>query len=432
MNLTPEQTAAAESTAATVYVEAGPGSGKTAVLVARVVWLVRVRQVGPARIRVFVFTRAAADEIRGRLALELGPALAAAVDVTTFHAFAFRIVAAHLRTTTGVEIEVASAVEEAAARDALFDPRSGDRLPAYARPTRGALEEAIRAYEARSRGGEAGVRAIRNRLLEAGLIPTWALVPVAIMGTHAALRNAEYVVPATHVLVDEAQDATPNDVLVATLLAGDKAAACSLFFVGDPRQAIFDWRGGSLESFGHYFDDAERHELRRTFRFGAAIAEAANRVAAQFGGAPIVGHEGAGGFVQCRSGLDAIESALADFEPTETAVLCRSNYECKVVVRDLKGRGVHVTASRTQRDAEDADAFETARREGLIPVATVHTAKGREWEHVVVPDSFAFPDGSPEDWRVFYVAATRARERLTLGRLYRDRERVARPLELVQ
>jgi len=71
---------------------AGPGSGKTATLAARIGYLVRVCHVPPQRVLAFSFTRVAAETLRDRLILCLGPE-GAAVDVTTFHAFGRRVVA---------------------------------------------------------------------------------------------------------------------------------------------------------------------------------------------------------------------------------------------------------------------------------------------------------------------------------------------------
>ncbi len=67
MKLDPEQRAAATRWGQDVCVAAGPGSGKTRVLVERFVWLVEDRKIPPSNIIAFTFTEKAANEIRKRL-----------------------------------------------------------------------------------------------------------------------------------------------------------------------------------------------------------------------------------------------------------------------------------------------------------------------------------------------------------------------------
>jgi ATP-dependent helicase/nuclease subunit A len=65
--LTPAQKNAVERTGQDVCVVAGPGSGKTRVLIERFAWLVEQRGVDPARILAITFTEKAATEIKQRL-----------------------------------------------------------------------------------------------------------------------------------------------------------------------------------------------------------------------------------------------------------------------------------------------------------------------------------------------------------------------------
>jgi ATP-dependent exoDNAse (exonuclease V) beta subunit len=92
---------------AELAVDAAAGSGKTTVLVQRVVSLVRSRQVPMRSVAAITFTEAAAAELRTRLRLELTqaaleePDLASAIHevdeaaVSTIHAFARRILVEH-------------------------------------------------------------------------------------------------------------------------------------------------------------------------------------------------------------------------------------------------------------------------------------------------------------------------------------------------
>src|SRR5690242_14629954 len=74
-----------------LLVIAGPGSGKTTVLAARIAHLVLVRNISPASILAVAFTRAAAAALRQRLGGMLREQ-ARDVDISTFHSLCFRIV----------------------------------------------------------------------------------------------------------------------------------------------------------------------------------------------------------------------------------------------------------------------------------------------------------------------------------------------------
>lgn len=75
---------------------AGPGAGKTRVIVHRVAWLLRESMVQPDAIMVLAYNRAAANEIRRRLWALVGTD-AAGVTVQTLHGLAMRLTAHQLR-----------------------------------------------------------------------------------------------------------------------------------------------------------------------------------------------------------------------------------------------------------------------------------------------------------------------------------------------
>ncbi len=141
MTLTPSQRQAVERTGQDVCIVAGPGSGKTRVLVERFVWLVRRQGVSPLRILAITFTEKAAAEIKTRLAIEFSgdPELRPQVErayVSTVHGFCSRLLrehslAARLDPDFGVMEEWQSSLElEQAALDALdqFSLERRDKL----------------------------------------------------------------------------------------------------------------------------------------------------------------------------------------------------------------------------------------------------------------------------------------------------------------
>jgi len=96
--LNPQQRAAASVPSGPLLILAGPGSGKTSVVTARVGWLLSAAHVDPRAIVLVTFTKKAAGEMDQRLR-EIVGAPADDVLVGTFHAVALRFLQrnAHLR-----------------------------------------------------------------------------------------------------------------------------------------------------------------------------------------------------------------------------------------------------------------------------------------------------------------------------------------------
>ncbi len=86
---------------ANVLVLAGPGSGKTRVLVHRIAYLLRVRRENPRGIIALAYNRHAAVEIRRRLAELVGGGDARRVTVLTCHGLAMRLVGASFSVRAG-------------------------------------------------------------------------------------------------------------------------------------------------------------------------------------------------------------------------------------------------------------------------------------------------------------------------------------------
>src|SRR5262245_8265802 len=89
--LSPAQRRVALAGDGPLLVLAGPGSGKTTALAARVACLVAYRHVPPASVLAITFTTAAVRALRDRLQGVLGPR-GREVDVATFHSLGLRVV----------------------------------------------------------------------------------------------------------------------------------------------------------------------------------------------------------------------------------------------------------------------------------------------------------------------------------------------------
>jgi ATP-dependent helicase/nuclease subunit A len=176
LSLSEKQLAAAHRRDQDVCVVAGPGSGKTSVLIERFVWLVREQGVLPAQILAITFTERAANQIKTRLVTAFAnePELREAIErayVSTIHGFCARLLREHAI---------------AAGLDPQFTVmQAGDAM----RLLRGSVEATLEAeYQARPEG----VR----RLLGAVGVPLFADeidLAGAIVELYEKIRIAGYV-----------------------------------------------------------------------------------------------------------------------------------------------------------------------------------------------------------------------------------------------
>ncbi|MBP9806129.1 MAG: RecQ family ATP-dependent DNA helicase, partial [Candidatus Accumulibacter sp.] len=216
-----------------VLVLAGPGSGKTRVLVHRIAYLVRVRRENPRGILALAYNRHAAAQIRQRLAELIGDE-ARLISVLTCDALAMRLVGASF---VGRDKRLANESFEAALgaiREQAIALLRGDELPP---------EQADEQ---------------RDRLL-GGF--RW-------------------------ILVDEYQDIGPQQYELIGALAGrsrtDEDTRLNLFAVGDDDQNIYAFSGASVEFIRRFETDyaARAVHLIDNYRATAHLIDVANRLIA--------------------------------------------------------------------------------------------------------------------------------------------------------
>ncbi len=257
LTLNSDQLRAVEHSAGPLLVLAGPGTGKTGVLIERVSHLVGERNVNPERILALTFSRRAADEMRNRITARVPEA--ERVEVRTFHSFALSIVRRH---TGSLGLPSAPEIVPTAEQWALVSDVLGDEDPeawglppgAFDRPAtvREVYDLMLRAQEhllepsalrelgaktARPylvRAGEV-LRAYRDRLGRASRTDYEGVVQYALRlllpgGQTAAEISGLY----DHVLVDEFQDTNRSQMELLKRLVPDEKP--NVFCVGDDAQ----------------------------------------------------------------------------------------------------------------------------------------------------------------------------------------------------
>ena len=212
-----------------ILVLAGPGAGKTRVLVHRLAYLIRCRRENPHGIIALAYNRHTAADIRRRL-WDLIGGNAAGVTILTCHALAMRMVGASFAERAAGQADFNEVIDEA-----IRLLQGGDSTP---------------------ESNETAAEEQRERLL-AGY--RW-------------------------LLVDEYQDVDARQYALISALAGrtlqDPDRKLNLLAVGDDDQNIYAWNGASVEFIRRFQADYSAHSafLIENYRSSAHIIEAANRV----------------------------------------------------------------------------------------------------------------------------------------------------------
>ena len=293
---TPEQLAAITAPLGPVHVIAGAGSGKTAVMAARIVYLVERLGVAPASVLGLTFTNKAASELETRVRealADLPTDVGDEVTVDTYHAWAADLVKAY-GIRVGVEVD-ADLLSEAQQYQILLGILDSERFEHLSVRTAGAtirktlelasacadhvvpaerVVEASRRLLQRADEGERlpdwMLQAARERIELTRLVERYAAEKrrrgrldfgdqvakaVELVEGHPELLQ-ELRTRFQHVLLDEYQD---TNVAQRRLMQRICPPGASIMAVGDARQAIYAFRGATmynLLSFAEHFPPA--------------------------------------------------------------------------------------------------------------------------------------------------------------------------------
>jgi DNA helicase-2/ATP-dependent DNA helicase PcrA len=251
--LNPWQQQAVCVEAPSLLVRAQVGSGKTTVLVHRLLWLHLQCGVPLAQMAVITFTRKAAAEIRRRVEALLPPdgLLDGAFQLFgTFHAVA-RTLLRRSPALAEVGLRPDFGILDEAARDALWrrlvaehglDVKYVGRLAARAQ----AFRQGHARFGAMQRDDDLArlLELAREEKRRLNVVDFDDLIELA-----AVLPPPEP--PLSAVLVDEFQDCEPREVALLRRLVqpSTRGGPVQLFAVGDPYQSIYAWRGGTPALF---------------------------------------------------------------------------------------------------------------------------------------------------------------------------------------
>jgi DNA helicase II / ATP-dependent DNA helicase PcrA len=286
--LNPSQREAVLHEAGPLLVLAGAGSGKTRVIIFRIARLLR-DGVPAERILGVTFTNKAAREMRERL-VALAGSQGRKVQLSTFHALGLSILKAEPRAAglrpsfciydTSDQLSlVRELMRQVKVADRRLDaPRVLELILKTKRERRAEVaidwgdDYELAAYDLYPRYCE------QMRAFNAIDFDDLILRAQDVLNEPEVRRR--WSEKFEHILVDEYQDTSPDQLELVRVLAG---AARNICVVGDDDQSIYAWRGasaGNILLFGEHFKGAREVILDQNYRSTCNILAAANAVIA--------------------------------------------------------------------------------------------------------------------------------------------------------
>jgi DNA helicase II / ATP-dependent DNA helicase PcrA len=359
-SLDPDQLAAVESNAPFTLCCAGPGGGKTRVLVERIKWKINTGS-HPRNIVAITFTNAGANELKKRLGgIKLG-------WCGTLHSWCFRLLQQR-GSLIGYREGGINLLTEDLADELLMQSAATLRY----KGTKKSLSEAKKPDAVLVH------RHFQHECKRNNLVTYDGVLVDALK----LIKSDEEGFDLEELLVDETQDSAEIDWEIYEDIGAD-----SLFVVGDEKQSVYGFRNAYPKGFTDAATRARVIKLQRNYRSGSRITEAATRLISHNSGliaAETVSVTGTEGFIHHDNFSDDMKERAViasrirseiqpdhcggDFiqipngkptpphggvNPSEIAVLCRTNALAGTIRDSLRASGIPVAGSTRQQLPQD-------------------------------------------------------------------------------
>lgn len=285
MQLNKRQEQAVEATEGRVRVVAGAGSGKTRVLAHRYAFIVNEIGISPGNILCLTFTNKAAQEMKRRISTMVDRG---SVNdfICTIHSFCAKFLRKEIyrigypRNFVIIDEEDGKTLARQAMQEFGIDRRktTAERFLKQVAAYKGyAPTQYIQNHLlpcASSHASDATIRYLRLQLKQYALDYDDLLYFTLYILGHFPDARKEWTEKLNYVMVDEVQDCTGDDWKLLHAITEHHG---NLFVVGDPDQAIYEWRGANPK----IFVDFKAHTdiiLNENYRSTPDILDVANHI----------------------------------------------------------------------------------------------------------------------------------------------------------
>ncbi|MGM0516691.1 MAG: UvrD-helicase domain-containing protein [Pseudomonadota bacterium] len=292
--LNPEQQAAVRHYDTPLLVLAGAGSGKTRVIVEKIVHLIERRELPARGIWAVTFTNKAAREMGERIGQRLEADRRRGLNISTFHTLGLKLIRRETRTLglrpgfTVLDAEdslnlIKSLLQQNEQAAGVLEPKEAQWQisqwkndlvsPGHAAQT--AADDPVEAACASLYADYARQLAACNALDFDDLIRR----PVELLRDDPEARE-RWQRRVRYLLVDEYQDTNTSQYELVRLLVGPMGRFTA---VGDDHQSIYAWRGARPENLAHLkrdFPKLTTIKLEQNYRSVGTVLDAANQLIA--------------------------------------------------------------------------------------------------------------------------------------------------------
>ena len=279
------QSEAVKATEGRVRVVAGAGSGKTRVLAHRYAFLVNELGISPGNILCLTFTNKAAQEMKSRIARMVDRG---SVNdfICTIHSFCVKFLRREIyrigypKNFTVLDEEDAKSLAKQAMEEFGVDRRklTAERFLTKVSALKGYnIDAYIQRHLLPASSPECPdelVRYIRLQLKHYALNYDDLIYFTIYILNHFEDARRYWTDKLNYIMVDEVQDCSSDDWKLLNILASGHG---NLFVVGDPDQAIYEWRGANPKIFID-FKAATDVILNENYRSTPDILEIANSI----------------------------------------------------------------------------------------------------------------------------------------------------------
>ena len=258
-NLNHEQRQAVEAENGAVLVVAGPGTGKTKTLTARIAYLLE-KGAAASSILALTFTKKAAEEMQLRVTTLVG---AQTPKITTFHGLCYELLGSD---TAFVSETQRLKIIKSLSRPAALNHLSTREVGLVISRAKNAIDTQDEATAKMVATYDAALQKQQMRDFDDLLVDAYAL-----------LKNGQNNPAYQYILVDEFQDTNRLQYEILKLLS----AVGNLFVIGDPNQSIYGFRGASgdiLAQFKADFPDVREVTLTANYRSAEQIVRLSNAI----------------------------------------------------------------------------------------------------------------------------------------------------------
>lgn len=259
-----------------MLVLAGPGSGKTFVMIQRVIYLITQFCVDPTSILVISFSKASAQELKERFNRQMGSSKG--VNFSTFHACFFHI----LKLTYGYTSKdiITPKEQENIMKTLLSDPKyqenySREKAEEYLQRFSFYKNKGLKIMEEQeSKAFKELFHAYQKEMHSHHKLDfdDMGLLCLQLFQDKPDILG-QWQRKFSHILIDEFQDINPIQFHIVQLLVKKSR---NLFVVGDDDQAIYSFRGASpkiMLNFQKLYPDSQKVLLETNFRCSGNIVQ---------------------------------------------------------------------------------------------------------------------------------------------------------------